>query len=122
MHRRRVLVADADPGLRRLICVTLGSTDFELLQAADGEDALRIVRQQLPELVLLEVNIPKLDGFELCRQIRAQPETASIRVFMLTERATDKDQARGRDAGADAYFTKPFSPLQLLNEIYALLA
>jgi DNA-binding response OmpR family regulator len=65
-NKRRVLVADDDDGLRRLIWTTLGTDHFELLQAIDGEDALRIAREQHPELVLLDVNMPKLDGFEVC--------------------------------------------------------
>ncbi len=119
--RRRVLLADDDPGLRRLIGATLGNQDFDLLQATDGEEALQIARQQRPELVLLDVNMPKLDGFEVCRHLKSEPETASIKVVMLTARGADTDRARGREAGADDYFIKPFSPVQLLNKLYALL-
>ncbi len=119
--KRRVLLADDDPGLRRLIGTTLGTEDFDLLQAVDGEEALRIARQQHPELVLLDVNMPKLDGFEVCRHLKSEPETSGIKVVMLTARGTDVDRARGRDAGADDYFIKPFSPVQLLNKVYALL-
>jgi DNA-binding response OmpR family regulator len=119
--KRRVLLADDDPGLRRLIGTTLGTDDFDLLQAVDGEEALRIARQQHPQLVLLDVNMPKMDGFEVCRQLKAQPETSSIKVVMLTARATDVDRARGQEAGADDYFIKPFSPVQLLNKVYSLL-
>ena len=119
--KRRVLLADDDPGLRRLIGTTLGTDDFDLLQAVDGEEALRIARQQHPQLVLLDVNMPKMDGFEVCRQLKAQPETSSIKVVMLTARATEVDRARGQEAGADDYFIKPFSPVQLLNKVYSLL-
>jgi DNA-binding response OmpR family regulator len=120
--RKRVLLADDDPALRRLIGTTLGTDDFELLQAVDGEEALRIAREQRPRLVLLDVNMPKVDGFEVCRQLKAEPDTAAIKVVMLTARGTDVDRARGREAGADDYFIKPFSPVQLLNKVYALLA
>ncbi|MDQ3812070.1 MAG: response regulator [Chloroflexota bacterium] len=116
-----MLLADDDPGLRRLIGATLGNQDFDLLQATDGEEALQIARQQRPELVLLDVNMPKLDGFEVCRHLKSEPETASIKVVMLTARGADTDRARGREAGADDYFIKPFSPVQLLNKLYALL-
>jgi two-component system alkaline phosphatase synthesis response regulator PhoP len=119
--KRTVLVADDDPALRRLIETTLGSRDFDLLHAGDGEEALRIARQQHPELVLLDVNMPKLDGFEVCRQLKNQPDTAGIKVVMLTARGADVDRAKGRDAGADDYFIKPFSPVKLLNKVYALL-
>jgi DNA-binding response OmpR family regulator len=119
--KRRVLLADDDPGLRRLIGTTLGTENFDLLQAVDGEEALRIARQQHPELVLLDVNMPKLDGFEVCRHLKSEPETSGIKVVMLTARTADADRARGREAGADEYFIKPFSPVQLLNKVYALL-
>jgi DNA-binding response OmpR family regulator len=121
MHKRRVLLADDDAGLRRLIGATLGTEDFEVIQAVDGEEALRLTRQQYPELILLDVNMPKLDGFEVCRQIKAAPETAGIKVVMLTGRTTEIDRARAHEAGADEYFSKPFSPIQLLNKVYALL-
>lgn len=121
MLKRRVLLADDDPGLRRLIGTTLGTEDFDLLQADDGEQALQIARQQHPELVLLDVNMPKLDGFEVCRHLKSEPETSGIKVVMLTARSEEVDRARGREAGADEYFTKPFSPVQLLNKVYALL-
>ncbi|HEX8967686.1 MAG TPA: response regulator [Chloroflexota bacterium] len=119
--KRRVLVADDDSALRRLISTTLGTEDFELLQAVDGEEALRIARQDYPELVVLDVNMPRVNGFEVCRRLKSAPETASIKIVMLTASAGEEDRARGRQAGADDYFTKPFSPLQLLNKVYALL-
>jgi two-component system phosphate regulon response regulator PhoB len=119
--KRRILVADDDDGLRRLIWTTLGTEHFELLQAIDGEDALRIAREQHPELVLLDVNMPKLDGFEVCRQLKTESETSGIKVVILSARGADTDRARGREAGADDYFIKPFSPVQLLNKVYALL-
>jgi DNA-binding response OmpR family regulator len=119
--KRRVLLADDDPGLRRLIGTTLGTEDFDLLHAVDGEEALEIAREKHPELVLLDVNMPKLDGFEVCRNLKNEPATAGIKIVMLTARAADTDRARGREVGADDYFIKPFSPVQLLNKVYALL-
>ena len=121
MKRVRVLVADDDAGLRRLIRMTLGEVDFELLEAVDGEEALRLAHERHPSLVVLDANMPRLDGFSVCKQLKADPGTASIKVVMLTARVTDSDRARGRDAGADDYFIKPFSPVQLLNKVYALL-
>jgi DNA-binding response OmpR family regulator len=119
--KRRVLLADDDAGLRRLIGTTLGTDDFDLLHATDGEEALQIARQQRPELVVLDVNMSKLDGFEVCRHLKSEPETAGIKVVMLTARSAEVDRAKGRAAGADDYFIKPFSPVQLLNTVYALL-
>jgi DNA-binding response OmpR family regulator len=119
--KRRVLLADDDAGLRRLIGTTLGTDDFDLLHATNGEEALQIARQQRPELVVLDVNMPKLDGFEVCRHLKSEPETAGIKVVMLSARSAEVDRAKGWAAGADDYFIKPFSPIQLLNTVYALL-
>jgi DNA-binding response OmpR family regulator len=120
-QKRRILLADDDSGLRRLIGTTLGTEDFDVLHAVDGEEALRIARLQRPELVLLDVNMPKLDGFQVCRSLKTDPQTSGIKIVMITARGTDVDRARGREAGADDYFIKPFSPIQLLNKVYALL-
>lgn len=121
-RHHRVLLADDDSGLRRLVSATLGSADFELLQAIDGEEALQLARSSSPDLVLLDVNMPRLDGFEVCRALKRDPATADIKVVMLTARGAETDRARAREAGADDYFVKPFSPVQLLNRVYALLA
>ena len=120
-ERRRVLVADDDAALRRLISTTLGTQDFDLLEASDGEDALRTAREHHPRLILLDVNMPRLDGFEVCRALKSDVATADIKIVMLTARNADSDRARGREAGADDYFIKPFSPVSLLNKVYALL-
>ena len=119
--KRRVLLVDDDPQLLLLISTTLGTADFDLLEASDGEQALEVARRAHPDLVLLDVTMPGLDGFEVCRQLKSSPETTSIKVVMLTARGTDADRARGREVGADDYFAKPFSPIQLLKRVYALL-
>jgi DNA-binding response OmpR family regulator len=120
--RHRVLLADDDAALRRLIGATLGSDEFELLQAIDGEQALAMARRDHPALVLLDVNMPLLDGFEVCRRLKSDRTTSDIKVVMLTGRGDDVDRLEARKAGADDYFSKPFSPVQLLDRIYALLA
>jgi two-component system phosphate regulon response regulator PhoB len=116
-----VLLVDDDAALRRLVAVTLGPRDFVMLEASDGEQALSIAREQQPDLIILDVNMPRLDGFEVCRQLKADPLTTAIKVIILTARITDADRGQGHDVGADEYFIKPFSPLQLLNRVYALL-
>ena len=119
--KRRVLVADDDPALRRLIATTLGNDDFDLLQAVNGAEALSLAREKLPSLVLLDVNMPLMNGFDVCTALKSDPATSGMKVVMLTARGADADRVRGRDAGADDYFIKPFSPVQLLNKVYALL-
>ena len=119
--KARVLLADDDAGLRRLMVTTLGRDRFDLLEAVDGPEALRVAQEQAPDLLLLDVNMPGLDGYEVCRRLKATPQTASIKVVILTGRGSDADRAQAQDVGADAYFSKPFSPVQLLDRVYALL-
>src|SRR4030081_434679 len=92
--KRRVLLADDDPGLRRLIGTTLGTDDFDLLQAVAGEEALRIAQQQHPEIVLMHVNTHKRVGFEVCRHLKPDPLTSSIKKVILTARAADPYRLR----------------------------
>jgi DNA-binding response OmpR family regulator len=119
--RRRVLLADDDPSLLRLISTTLGSEDFDLFQASDGQEALEAARAERPDLILLDINMPRLDGFQVCHALKQDPQTAGIKVVMLSARGSEADRARGRECGAEDYFVKPFSPIQLLNRVYALL-
>ena len=119
--KRRVLLADDDPSLLRLISTTLGTDDFDLLQAGDGHEALEVARRERPDLILLDINMPRLNGFEVCQALKHDPETANIKVVVLSARGSVADRARGRECGADDYFVKPFSPIRLLNKIYALL-
>ncbi len=118
---KRVLLADDDAALRRLIRATFSDADFDLLQAVDGTEALELVQQHHPCVVLLDVNMPGLDGFEVCRRLKGDPSTADIKIVMLTARGADVDRLTAREAGADEYFVKPFSPIQLLDKVYALL-
>jgi DNA-binding response OmpR family regulator len=117
----KVLLADDDPGLRRLVGTTLGTDDFTLYQAADGEETLRVARSEHPDIVLLDINMPKMNGLEVCRALKGTPDTAPIRVVMLTASGSEADKTVAAQAQADDYFVKPFSPVALLNKIYDLL-
>jgi DNA-binding response OmpR family regulator len=121
MNKRTVLLADDDPGLRRLVGATLGSEHFNLLSAADGEETLSVARQRLPALILLDINMPSRNGLEVCRLLKADPTTSHIKIVMLTASSSDLDRTRAIDASADDYFVKPFSPIALLDKVYALL-
>jgi CheY-like chemotaxis protein len=119
---KKILLADDEPALRRLVAATLtDETRFEILHAADGREALEIARAERPAVLLLDVNMPGLNGYEVCRALKADPQTAEIVVFMLTANSSPEDQEEGLAAGADAYFRKPFSPLALLEQIEAVL-
>ena len=119
---RKLLIADDETGIRELVRMTLESDAYDIVEAANGEEAVALARQLHPELVLLDVMMPKVDGFEACRRLKEDPATADIVVVMLTARAQESDRERGRTAGADEYFTKPFSPvalLRLVEQIYS---
>jgi CheY-like chemotaxis protein len=111
-----VLIVDDDPFIRRLIVTTLeGVSDFDLHEAADGEEAVRVARSEGPRLVFLDIDMPKLDGIEACRQMRSVPSMAGSKIVMLTASADESARSRSAAAGADRFLTKPFSPLDLLR-------
>jgi CheY-like chemotaxis protein len=113
----KLLIADDEPAVRKLIRVTFEGDDFNVLEAADGVEALTLARIELPDLLLLDVVMPGLDGVEVCRQLKGDPDTKRIVVLLLTALRQREDRERGLAAGADGWFTKPFSPLALLQRV-----
>lgn len=120
-QKKRILLADDQEGLRRLVTVTLGPDEFEILHASDGEQALHVARTQRPHLILLDVAMPKLDGFQVLQQLKADQATASIPVIMLTAAGSTQARNTARELGAVDYLVKPFSPLTLLQRVHQLL-
>ena len=111
-----VLIVDDDPFIRKLILTTLeGVSSFDLHQAADGEEAVQVARREGPRLVFLDIDMPRMDGIEACRQMRDEPTMAGAKIVMLTASADEKARERAAAAGADRFLTKPFSPLDLLR-------
>jgi DNA-binding response OmpR family regulator len=118
----KILLVDDHSDIRRLIRITLGKA-FEVLEAEDGVTALEIVRQQSPALVVLDVMMPgAIDGLQVLDAIKADPVLATTRAIMVTARGQASDYEDGMLRGADAYFIKPFSPLQLVAAIKEILA
>lgn len=116
-----LLIVDDQADIRKLIRMTLEFEGYTLLEAQDGDEALRIARSTKLEFMLLDVMMPgEFDGFQVCEQVKSDPQLARTRVIMLTARGQQSDQERGRKAGADAYLTKPFSPLELIDTIERL--
>jgi two-component system, OmpR family, phosphate regulon response regulator PhoB len=111
----KLLIADDEPAVRALVHATLEGDDYQIIEAGDGVEALELVREQSPTLVLLDVMMPRLNGLDVCRAIKSDPSTSHTMVVMLTAQAQQRDRERGMAAGADVYFTKPFSPLALLD-------
>jgi len=117
----RVLVVDDDEVIRRLIAVNLQLEGFEVSTAVDGQDCLDKVAQINPDVITLDVMMPRLDGWETAVQLRRSPDTAHIKVLLITARAQEDDKARASDVGADAYLTKPFDPNEMIRVVRELV-
>jgi two-component system KDP operon response regulator KdpE len=116
--KKRILVVDDEPRMRRFVRMNLDLEGYDVIEADNGLQALDRVRDDMPDLVLLDVAMPELDGFETLEHIR---EASSVPVIMLTVKNDEEDRIRGLDLGADDYITKPFSPRELLSRIRAVL-
>ncbi len=117
-----VLVGDDDEVIRQLIAVNLQLEGFEVHTAVDGRDCLDRVREVAPDVITLDVMMPRLDGWVTAVRLREDPETAGIGVVMITARAQERDVERGMGIGVDAYVTKPFDPAELIRTVRELAA
>jgi two-component system, OmpR family, alkaline phosphatase synthesis response regulator PhoP len=119
---KRVLVVDDDRVIQQLLEVNLQLEGYDVVAtASDGSEALEKISDLKPDLVILDIMMPKMDGLEVCRRLRQDPETAKIPVILLSARAQDLDIREGLDIGASAYLTKPFDPVELLEVVGRLL-
>jgi DNA-binding response OmpR family regulator len=118
---KKLLIADDEEGVRALVRMTLEGGNYEILEASNGEDALNLARAEHPELILLDVEMPRKSGLDVCRSLKADTATAGATVVMLTARTQDADVAAGEQAGADGYFTKPFSPFALMRKVEEIM-
>jgi DNA-binding response OmpR family regulator len=118
----RVLVVDDDEVIRQLIAVNLQLEGFEVSTAVDGQDCLEKVAEVRPDVITLDVMMPRLDGWVTAVRLREDAGTAHIRVVMITARAQEHDIRRGHEIGVDAYVTKPFDPNQLIQTVRKLAA
>jgi CheY-like chemotaxis protein len=116
----RVLVVDDDDVIRQLICVNLELEGFEVHMAVDGLDALEKVREVDPAVVTLDIMMPRLDGWDAAARLRSDPETAHVKVVLLSARAQEADLKRGSRLGVDHYLTKPFDPDELISVVRRL--
>jgi DNA-binding response OmpR family regulator len=116
----RVLVVDDDEVIRQLIAVNLTMEGFDVLTAVDGRDCLDKVTDISPDVITLDVMMPRLDGWVTATQLRKNPETAGIKVVLITARAQEDDRSRGREIGVDAYLTKPFDPAEMIRVVREL--
>ena len=117
----RILVVDDEKDIVDLVAYNLEKEGYETLKALDGESALRLIRTKSPDLVVLDLMLPGIQGLEICKRIRSDPETAAIPIIMLTAKGAEIDRVIGLEVGADDYVTKPFSVKELLARIKAVL-
>jgi CheY-like chemotaxis protein len=120
--RRRVLVVDDEPDVLLLCRVNLEFEGYEVMEAADGVEAMSRVRERRPDVILLDVMMPRMDGWQVLTELKADDQLADIPVVMLTAKVQDQDQIRGWSSGASEYITKPFSPLSLSQVLDDVLA
>ena len=114
---KRILVVEDQPDNRRIIRDMLAPTDYEIMEAESGEEALEAIAKQQPDLILMDIQLPIMDGYTATRQIKADPALGSIPIIAVTSYALSGEEKKARAAGCDDYVPKPFSPRQLLAKI-----
>ena len=114
---KRILVVEDQPDNRQIIRDMLAGTDYEIIEAEDGEQALEAIAKQRPDLILMDIQLPIMDGYTATRKIKADPTLRSIPVIAVTSYALSGEEKKAREAGCDDYVPKPFSPRQLLAKI-----
>lgn len=119
---KKILIVDDEPNIVLSLEFLMQKAGFEVAVAADGDEALAQIDQFAPDLVLLDVMMPKKSGYEVCEILRADPTRAGLKIVMLTAKGRDTEVAKGLALGADAYVTKPFSTKDLVAQVTALLA
>ncbi|MDQ7797837.1 MAG: response regulator [Candidatus Edwardsbacteria bacterium] len=117
----KILVADDDSNMLFMVSEILARQGYEVFQAVNGDQALKDARSLLPDLMVLDIMMPVIDGIEVCRRVKADPETRDIKVIMLTAKTSGRDLEAGLAAGADHYMTKPFKIAELSGKIKELL-
>ena len=121
MSRGRILVVDDEIYIVHILDFSLGMEGYEVITALDGEEALRKASETKPDLIVLDIMMPKMDGYETCKALKADEATKDIPVILLSAKGRNVDMQTGYDVGADEYITKPFSPRKLVDRINTML-
>ena len=121
MNKTTILIADDEPNQLELMAFNLKSSGFICIKARNGEEALELIEENSPDLVILDWMMPNMSGIDLCRSLRSRPETKQLPIIILSARSEDSDKSLGLDTGADDYISKPFSPKELISRVNALL-
>jgi two-component system, cell cycle response regulator DivK len=118
---KRILVVEDQEDNRQILRDLLGNAGYDMVEAENGEEALAEVEKQRPDLILMDIQLPVMDGYEATRRIKANPDLKAIPIIVVTSYALSGDEGKARDAGCDAYVTKPYSPRQLLAKVKEFL-
>ncbi|MBU8921988.1 MAG: response regulator [Bacteroidales bacterium] len=121
MKKGKVLVVDDEVNITQILEFSIGSEGYEVLTASNGEEAIDKARREQPDLIILDIMMPRIDGYEACRILKANPITKNIPVVLLTAKGRDIDKRLGYEVGASDYIIKPFSPNKLIERIHELL-
>jgi DNA-binding response OmpR family regulator len=119
---KHILVVDDEKYIVNILDFSLESEGFRVKSAANGEEALRMAVDDIPGLIILDIMMPKIDGFEVCRALKAKEETKQVPIILLTAKDRDADRKKGEEVGCDDYITKPFSPGRLIDRVRELLS
>lgn len=121
MVKKKILIVDDDPNIVRSLAFVLGKEGFDVSSATNGEEALVKVRESKPDLMFLDVMMPKKNGYEVCREIKAAPDLKDIYIIMLSAKGQETDKTMGLSFGANEFMTKPFSPVGVVGKVRELL-
>lgn len=121
MSQKRILIVDDDQGIRQILKKSLESQGYEVLTASDGQEGLKSARQNHPHLLILDLMLPLLDGYKVCRMLKFDRKFKEIPIIMLTSCSEQADEKLGYEVGADAYMTKPFNSKDVIEKIRTLL-
>ena len=122
MEPKKILIADDNENIREALTYLLEDEGYKLWMAKDGAEALKEVRNVRPDILFLDIMMPEMNGYDVCRIIKSDPELNKTYVIMLTAKGQVAEQERGKEVGADEYIVKPFSPMEILSKIKRLLA
>ena len=122
MAKKKILIVEDEESLLKLESILLTSKGYDVRGASNGQEALDAIAEEKPDLVLLDIMLPEIDGFEVCQRIKDDPATKEIPVIMLTAKKSREDMARGEKVGADWYITKPFKSVMVIETIQRFLA
>jgi DNA-binding response OmpR family regulator len=121
MSRGKVLVVDDEEYIQHILNFSFGAEGYDVVTAADGEEAIKMAKSEKPDIIVLDIMMPKMDGYEACKRLKTDPRTKNIPVILLTAKGREVDRKMGSQAGADDYVVKPFSPGRLIERVEGMM-